>query len=191
MMGDIPPQAIPMDYFDSLIERSNAFAENGFAEGLRMLPSRQTVVIGCVDPRVEPADIFDLLPGEAVVIRNVGARINPALLETMAILRAVAQSKGKEIGEGWNLVLLHHTDCGIIGCYDHAPELLAKHLGTSVAALADLNIKDPHAAVRQDVETLKGIEALPGGFMVSGLVYDVTTGRTETVVAPTRLRDAP
>lgn len=178
-----------MDYFDSLIARSEAFAENGYADGLKMLPSKQTVIVGCVDPRVEPADIFDLLPGEAVVIRNVGARINPQLLETMAILRAVAQSKGKEIGQGWNLVLLHHTDCGIIGCYHHAPALLAKHLGTSVEALADLYIDDPRAAVRKDIEILKGVGELPGGFMISGLVYDVATGHTETVVAPTRLRD--
>jgi carbonic anhydrase len=178
-----------MTFFDSLIERSVVFAENGFAEGLKMLPSKKTVVIGCVDPRVEPADIFDLLPGDAVVIRNVGARINPALVETMAILQAVARSKGKDIGEGWNLVLLHHTDCGIIPCYEHAPELLARHLGTSIGALADMAIGDPHAAVRQDVETLRGMDALPGGFMVSGLVYDVATGRTETVVAPVRLRD--
>lgn len=178
-----------MNHFDSLIERSVEFSENGFADGLKMLPSKQTLIVGCVDPRVEPADIFDLLPGEAVVIRNVGARINPALVETMAILRTVAQSRGKDLGEGWNLVLLHHTDCGIIGCYDHAPDLLAKHLGTSVDALEVLAIKDPHAAVRLDVETFRANKDLPDGIMVSGLVYDVANGRTEVVVPPTRLRD--
>ncbi|SEN10757.1 carbonic anhydrase [Luteibacter sp. UNCMF331Sha3.1] len=177
-----------MEFFHTLLERNADFAEQGFVDGLRMLPSRQTVIIGCVDPRVDPADIFDLQPGEAVVIRNVGGRINAPLLETMAILRTVAQSKGKDIGDGWNLVVLHHTDCGIIGCYEHAPALLAKHLGKTVDDLADMSIDDPFAAVKKDVAELQSIAALPGGFLVSGLVYDVGTGKVDTIVEPRALR---
>lgn len=180
-----------MAHFDSLIQRAAAFPDKGFVEGLKMLPSRQTVLVGCVDPRVEPEDIFGLEPGEAVVIRNVGARVNPALLETMAILRTVARSRGKEIGEGWNLVLVHHTDCGIIGCYEHAPALLARHLGTTVEALERLAIKDPYAAVRLDIEALRANPDLPDGVMISGLVYDVASGETEVAVPPTRLRAEP
>jgi carbonic anhydrase len=180
-----------MDFLETMLERNKDFAENGFVDDLKMLPSARTVIIGCVDPRVDPADIFDLQPGEAVVIRNVGGRINRALIETMAILRTVAQSKGKDIGEGWNLVMLHHTDCGIIGCYEHAPALLAKHLDTTEDALKGMAIADPVAAVEQDVATLKGMSQLPAGFMVSGLVYDVSTGLTQTIVDPGRLRDEP
>jgi hypothetical protein len=50
----------------------------------------KTMIIGCVDPRVDPVDIFGLVPGEAAVIRNVGGRITPATLQTMAMLRIVA-----------------------------------------------------------------------------------------------------
>ena len=34
----------------------------------------------------------------------------------------------------------------------------------------------------------KGNPLLPGGFLVTGLVYDVTTGRIEIVVPPALLR---
>jgi carbonic anhydrase len=31
----------------------------------------------------------------------------------MAMLRIVAKTSGGEIGQGWNLIVLHHNDCGI------------------------------------------------------------------------------
>jgi carbonic anhydrase len=39
-------------------------------------------------------------------------------------------------------------------------------------------------AVAVDVAALKSNPLLPGGFLVSGLVYDVGTGRIELVVPP-------
>lgn len=177
-----------MDYLDTLIRRNEDFAGKGFNPGLRMLPSKKTMIVGCVDPRVDPIDIFQLEPGEAAIIRNVGGRVNPALLETMGILRTVTQAAGGEVGTGWNLVVLHHTDCGISGCYHHAPGLLAQHLGVSSEALDELAITDPYQAVAIDVAALKANPKLPGGFTVSGLVYDVATGKVETVVPPSLLR---
>jgi carbonic anhydrase len=41
-----------------------------------------------------------IAPGEAAVIRNVGGRITPATLQTMAMLRTVAKASGGEIGLG-------------------------------------------------------------------------------------------
>jgi carbonic anhydrase len=39
-----------------------------------------------------------------------------------------------------------------------------------------------------DVAALKANPLLPGGFLVSGLVYDVATGRIEILVPPALLR---
>ncbi|WP_425343349.1 carbonic anhydrase [Pseudofrankia saprophytica] len=35
------------------------------------------MVVGCVDPRVDPTHVLGLEQGEAAVIRNVGGRITP------------------------------------------------------------------------------------------------------------------
>ena len=137
-----PPMEAPMSFLDTLIARNAAFASAGFSADLKMLPSRKTIILGCVDPRVDPVDVLGLEPGEAVVIRNIGGRINAPLLETMAILRTVAQAAGKDIGPGWYLVVLHHTDCGSIGCLHHAPDQLAKHLGVTLAGSGALAISD-------------------------------------------------
>ena len=50
------------------------------------------------------------------------------------------------------------------------------------------HITDPHKAVAVVVAPLKANPLLPGGFLVTGLVYDVTTGRIEIVVPPSLLR---
>lgn len=176
-----------MDFLQTMIDRNASFAETGFAPELKMLPSTGTIVVGCVDPRVDPAYVLGLEQGEVAVIRNVGGRVNKPLIETLAILRVVAKAAGREAGVR-NLVLLHHTDCGIVGCYHHAPDLLARHLGVETAALDDLAITDPYKAVVHDVAMLRANEQLPGDVIVSGLVYDVKTGRVETIVPAAPLR---
>ncbi|GJH29995.1 carbonic anhydrase [Caballeronia novacaledonica] len=177
-----------MDFLETFASRNVQFAKTGFNADLKMLPSRRTMIIGCVDPRVDPMDVLKLEPGEAAVIRNVGGRVNPALLETMVILGTVSRAAGEAVGAGWNLVVLQHTDCGINGCYHHAPKLLSKYMGVSDDKLDDLAITDPYKAVAIDVAALNANPNLPGGFTVTGLVYDVKTGLLETVVPPTVLR---
>jgi carbonic anhydrase len=179
-----------MEFLDTLLERNADFAETGFSAGMKMMPSCRTMIIGCVDPRVDPMDILKLKPGEAAIIRNVGGRVSPALLETLALLRVVSRAGGQEVGTGWNLIVLHHTDCGIIGCYHHAPDMLAKHMGVSRSGLEAVAVTDPYEAVAVDVAALKANPNLPGGFMVSGLVYDVAKGTIDTVVPPALLRPA-
>ncbi|WP_428376215.1 carbonic anhydrase [Lichenicoccus sp.] len=177
-----------MNVIESLTNRNRSFAEGHAFEDLRIMPSKKTMILGCVDPRVDPAEIFDLAPGEAAVIRNVGGRVDPSVLLTMGLLRSVVKARGSDVGLGWHLVVLHHTDCGIIDCHHHAPALLAKQLGISVAELDEAAINNPHAAVALDVAALKANPNLPGGLAVSGIVYDVATGRVEVVVPETLLR---
>jgi carbonic anhydrase len=153
-----------------------------------MMPSRQTIIIGCVDPRVDPHDIFGLETGEAAVIRNVGGRVTANTLESMALVGSLARAAGNPVGKGWNLVVLHHTDCGIVGCSHLAPALLARHLGMAGTDFDAVAIADPQASVALDVATLKANPALPAGLTVSGAVYDVATGKVRIVVAPSPLR---
>ena len=177
-----------MDFLDALAARSADYAANDFDPGLKIIPSTKTMIVGCVDPRVDPMDILKLERGEAVVIRNVGGRINPALLETLTILRTVSKAAGQELGAGWNLIVLHHTHCGIVGCYHHAPELLAAYMGVPPEGLDALAITDPYASVAVDVSALRSNPHIPGSFTVVGLVYDVATGKIETVVPAGPLR---
>lgn len=178
-----------MIFIETLQQRNETFAANGYSADLKIIPSTRTLIIGCLDPRVDPMDILGMKPGEAAIIRNIGGRINPALVETMVLLPVVTKAAGQDMGPGWNLIILHHTDCGIRGCYKFAPDLLATHLGVSRAELDSMAITDPYQAVALDIAAYRTNTAIPGGYMVSGLVYDVSTGKIKVVVPPSLLRE--
>ncbi|MDT4927044.1 MAG: carbonic anhydrase [Pseudonocardiales bacterium] len=178
-----------MDTIDTLSERNAHFAAHQFNSGLAMMPRLKTMIIGCADPRVDPADVLGLNLGDAVVIRNIGGRITPATLQTMAMLRLVAAADpAGPPGAGWNLIVLHHSDCGINRLIDY-PDLLAEHFGIDKADLDSKHTTDPWASVATDVAALKANPFLPAELIVSGLVYDVETGLIEQVVGPEPLRN--
>src|SRR5438045_7249003 len=102
-----------MTTFDTLVERNQDFASHEFSKDLSMMPILRAMIIGCLDPRVDPAHLLGLKPGEAVVIRNVGGRITPGTLQTMGMLGRIAQAEGANLGGEFHLILLQHTHCGI------------------------------------------------------------------------------
>lgn len=63
------------------------------------------------------------------------------------------------------------------------PAMLSELFDTDQQHLAGQPVSDPRAAVAHDVAALRD-DPRVSGVRVSGLVYDVATGRTETVVAP-------
>lgn len=174
-----------MTDIDQLLEQNRAFASDGSVGDLRINPFGNLMVIGCVDPRVDPGLVLRLALGEAAIIRNVGGRVTPSTLRTMTMLGKVGQANADTHVPGdWNLVILHHTDCGMTDLAPYA-DLLAGYFETPEADV-DLDAAlDPYRSVRADVDTV--LAEVPGGpgFFVSGLVYDVATGLVELVVAPT------
>lgn len=178
-----------MTTIDTLTARNRRFAASGRYAGPRMMPKLQTIVIGCVDPRVDPAAILGLELGDALVIRNLGGRFLPDTFQTLAALRMIADAEGAAPGPGWNLVVLQHTDCGLTRLGGQ-PGLLANVFGVEPADLAAKVVNDPVAAVAGDVAAIKANPFLPGAILVSGLVYHVGTGLVDVVVPPAPLRPA-
>jgi carbonic anhydrase len=170
-----------------LISRNAEFAARGFKADLTINPSGNMMVVGCVDPRVDPGHVLGLSNGEAAIIRNVGGRITPATLRTMGMLGKVGAANASTHRPGvWNLVILHHTDCGMTDLAAF-PDLLAEYFEIPAAELEAKSVSDPPGSVRVDVDLiLQQIRSTD--FLVSGLVYDVATGLLETVVPPTPLR---
>jgi carbonic anhydrase len=172
-----------------LVERNAVFARSGFATDLTINPSGNMMVVGCVDPRVDPGHVLGLANGEAAIIRNVGGRITPATLRTMGMLGKVGAANASTHRPGdWNLVILHHTDCGMTDLAAF-PDLLAEYFEIPVADLETKAVSDPVASVAVDVEIIKQTLHAPA-YLVSGLVYDVDSGRVEIVVPPTLLSAA-
>lgn len=186
-----------MSYTDTLLARNKDFAREQVTAGTLMpslpeqLPHVKAVIIGCADMRVDPAQLLQLEPGEAVVIRNIGGRVTPGLLQQLGLLGRIGEVAQAIPGGGgeFHIVVLHHTDCGITRLANN-PEMLAGYFEVSEAELAEKAVTDPDAAVATDVAALRAVPALPAQWMISGQVYDVATGALRVVVPATPLRPA-
>jgi carbonic anhydrase len=186
-----------MNNLDSMLQRNKDFAARQSAAGTlmpslpRALPNVKAIIIGCADMRVDPADILGLKPGEAVVIRNIGGRITPGLLEQLALLGRIVEVAGEIPGGGgeFHLIVLQHTDCGITRLVGD-PGMLAHYFQIQERELKAKAVNDPRAAVAADVALLRAIPALPSDWLISGLVYDVATGLVEIVAPPALIRAA-
>ncbi len=186
-----------MNSLDSMLQRNRAFAAQQSAAGTlmpslpRALPNVKAIIVGCADMRVDPAHVLGLKPGEAVVIRNIGGRITPGLLEQLQLLGRIGDVAGAVAGGGseFHVIVLQHTDCGITRLAGD-PAMLAHYFQIEERDLKKKAVTDPHAAVAADVALLRSIPALPGEWLISGLVYDVATGLVESVVSPALLRAA-
>ncbi len=186
-----------MTHLDSMLERNKDFAARQSAAGTLMpslpgaMPNVKAMIIGCADMRVDPGDLLELKPGEAVVIRNIGGRITPGVLEELALLGRIGEVAGKVPGGGgeFHIIVLQHTDCGITRLAGD-PAMVAHYFQIQEGEVKTKAVTDPRAAVAVDVAALRAIPALPGGWLISGLVYDVATGLVDVVVPPAPIRTA-
>ena len=155
------------------------------------LQTLKAVIIGCADMRVDPAQVLGIKPGEAVVMRNIGGRVTPGLLEEFGLLGRIGEVAGAIPGGGgaFHLIVLHHTDCGstrLVG----DPAMLAHYFLIPESEVETKSVRDPRKAVAVDVAALRAITALPDEWLISGLVYDVTTGLVEVIVPAAPIRTA-
>ena len=66
--------------------------------------------------------------------------------------------------------------------------LLAHYFQIPEGEVEAKSVRDPRKAVAVDVAALRAVPALPGEWIISGLVYDVATGLVEVVVPATPIR---
>ncbi len=184
-----------MNTLDSWLKRNQEFAAQQSAADTLMpslpnaLPKVKATIIGCADMRVDPAHVLGIRPGEAVVMRNIGGRITPGLLQELGLLGRIGEVAGRVPGGGgeFHLIVLQHTDCGITRLANE-PAMLSQYFQVPETDLKTKAVTDPRAAVAIDVALLRTIPALPDAWLISGLVYDVATGRIEIVVPPAPIR---
>lgn len=168
-----------------LLQRNEQFAA-AYTPAPLGPPATQVVIVTCVDHRVDPAIILGLQLGDAVVIRNTGGRVTPAVVDDIAYLAFLAGQlfSGVVAAEGlFEVAVVHHTQCGTGFLADPAFRYqAARSTGMPEAALEAAAVADPHKSVRTDVERLLAAPMLSPRVSVSGHVYDIATGRVTTVV---------
>jgi carbonic anhydrase len=168
-----------------LLERNDQFARSYTPAALGP-PAAQTIVVTCLDHRVDPAIVLGLRLGDAPVIRNAGGRVTPAVIDDIAYLAFLAgQLFGDQLAAGtlFEVAVIHHTQCGTGFLADPGfRHQAAEATGLTDAALEAAAVADPHTTVKADVERLLTSPLLSPKVSVSGHVYDIATGRVTTTI---------
>ena len=173
----------------TLLDRNRSFSEQFAAGDLKISPRMSTILLTCLDSRVDPAHLFGLGLGDALVIRNAGGRITPAVMRDLGILSVLGANMPGPGAMQPELVVIHHTDCGMSRLAKPViQEQVATRLGLGMDEVAAMAITDPARTVQDDVERLRKTPGTPDQLIVSGFVYDVSSGTINQVVPPAPLR---
>lgn len=165
----------------TLYENNSAFAATFDLGDLPLKPNLSTLVLTCVDARVDPAHFAGIELGDALVLRNVGGRVTETVaLEVSMLWMLMAAASGTT--PSIELVIIHHTDCGMARFAN--PEVAAKvtaKFGTE-SVVATYAITEPTESLAADLARLSANSMVPRELQVSGHIYDVTTGRLTPVI---------
>ena len=176
-----------MSNLELLKDRNRAFAET-FAHGdMAALPKLGTMILTCIDARVDPAHVLGLELGDAVVFRNNGGRVTQAFQDELTALAALVSKLTGEEEASFAIVLMQHTKCGAQAFAD--PEfqaLLRERIKVDVSTNAVSNQSED---LLNDIARLRDAPHLPGSITVAAMLYDVETGSLREVAAAKTLSE--
>jgi carbonic anhydrase len=161
--------------FDDLLLANDAYADGFALGGIPPTAARGFALVTCMDSRIEPLAMLGLVPGDAKILRNGGARVTPDVLRGLVL---ATHFLGVE-----EIAVMQHTDCALAGQDDD--EVRARLVRSGVAdvdAWEFLAMPDPDAALVEDVARVRECAQLAGGVRVEGWRYDVADGRILRIV---------
>ena len=169
------------------LERNRVFAATNGHRDAVVFPRLGLFVVTCLDPRVDPAHFLGLCLGDAVVVRNVGGRVTPEVINDVAFIGQIAENVLPD-GPLFEVAVIHHTQCGTAALADAAfRRSYAQRIDAEEGSLLKHAVLDPAATVTDDVEQLRAAPAISSRVTVSGHVYDVTTGLVQTILPATHV----
>ncbi len=170
--------ALVDDAFDDLFAGNELYAAIGHQVAESGVARRGLAIVTCIDSRIDPLAVFGLVPGDAKILRNAGARVTDDVLRSLALA-------GASLGVT-RIAVVQHTDCKLTSATDD--ELLeavgARTGRTPPAGFEPLAISDQMATLRQDVQAVLGSPLIADGTVVAGLIYDLRSGWLTTIVEP-------
>lgn len=167
-----------------LVARNQDYNRTEKRKSLSMKPRFLGVIISCMDARFDPAHLFGLEEGDALVLRSMGGRITKDIIEHIAFIAGVAKKQRLECDEDpvLEVVILHHTDCGAENFTDPmVRKALAEGTGVSEVTYASFAIHDHETALREDLEKLRASPLIADFVQVAGFIVDHETGRAKSL----------
>lgn len=163
-----------MPELPTMLDANQRYAATFDKGNLPMPPGRHVAVLTCMDARLDPAKFLGLQEGDAHVIRNAGGRASDDALRSLIISSWLLGTR--------EFVVIHHTDCGMLTfTNEQLRERLQREAGADASSIDFLPFSDLAESVHQDVAKIRSSPLLPRDISVDGFIYDVRTGKLETV----------
>ena len=179
-----------MTDLDTLYDRNEEFSRTFDQGDLPISPRRATIVLTCLDARVDPAHFLGLELGDTLVLRNAGGRVTDDVEQGLALLAGMTRLVAGDSAPSLSLAIVHHTDCGLERIAAPGPrQALSQSTGLEPKVLDTLAISDHEASFMDDIERLRASNLVPSELEVSAHLYDVTSGRMTQVVSPLPLNE--
>ncbi len=174
-----------MSDLDTLYDRNEEFSRTFDQGDLPILPRRPTIVLTCVDSRVDPAHFLGLELGDTLVLRNSGGRVTEDVEQGVALLSGMTRLAAGGHAPRLSLAIVHHTDCGLERmAAPGARQALSQSTGLEPKVLETLAISDHEASFIDDIERLRSSDLVPPELVVSAHLYDVSSGQMTQMVSP-------
>lgn len=162
-----------MSVTDQLLDNNTSYARSFGKGDLPMPPRLRVAVLACMDARLDVRKILGLEEGDAHVIRNAGGGATDDAIRSLVISQRLLGTE--------EIVLLHHTDCGMLTFRDDELKRQIEEETGIRPAFAMEAFPDVAKDVRQSIRRITNSPFIPKRASVRGFVYDVKTGRLEEI----------
>ncbi|MHA6779760.1 beta-class carbonic anhydrase [Pseudonocardia saturnea] len=144
------------------------------ARGLTAPPALHTVVLTCMDARIDVFALFGLRPGEVHVLRNAGGVVTDDVIRSLTISQ-------RRLGT-LEVLIVQHTACGLTTFTDEDfSEELAHEVGMRPPWRTHA-FRDPATSVRRDIAQLRRDPFLLARTEVRGFVLDIGSFALQEIV---------
>jgi carbonic anhydrase len=159
------------DPFDDVLTANSAFADHYEFADLQARAAKGLAVLTCMDSRIDPLRMLGLVPGDAKILRNAGARVTEDVLRTLVLARYL-------LGVS-RVMVVAHTSCRMAAESEAAVhDAIADAGGPDTRSLHFLTAADQSEALAMDVQKVRSYPYLED-LQVGGFIYDLKTGRID------------
>ena len=158
---------------NELIQLNKEAAADFGDPDLQVAPTRQLVVVACMDSRMDIFTILGLKDGEAHIIRNAGGVITDDVIRSLCLSQRFMGTR--------EILLMHHTDCGLQHVSeDTFKDEIEKETGVRPWWALE-SFSDAQADVGQSMQRLEMSPFIAHKDHIRGFVYDVHDGLIQEV----------
>lgn len=161
------------DAFDDVLTANEQYAGSFQLADLEARAAKGLAVLTCMDSRIDPLGMLGLVPGDAKILRNAGARVTDDVLRTLVLAVYLLEVR--------RVMVVAHTRCAMAsGSSDDVHAKIRQAGGPDTRSISFLTTQDQEASVRRDVQRIRSWPYLDD-VTVGGFIYDLDTGRVNRV----------